>query len=114
MKAVLRECDTLARIGGDEFVLVLSDIEQDNLLQPLLQRLLVAAAEPVNIGSLLLNVSASIGVTFYPQDKADGEQLLRHADHAMYQAKQKGKNAFHFFDVESDLAERQEYENNRV
>jgi diguanylate cyclase (GGDEF)-like protein/PAS domain S-box-containing protein len=99
MKSALREGDTLARIGGDEFVAVLLDLDTTRDCEPVLKRLLLAAAEPVTIGGIPLQVSASIGVTMYPQDAADAGQLMRHADQAMYQAKQKGRNRYQLFDV---------------
>jgi len=104
MKDSLREGDTLARIGGDEFVAVLVDFEKVSDCETLLERLLQAAAEPVQVGDLLLKVSVSIGVTLYPEDGADADQLMRHADQAMYIAKQGGKNRYHMFDVSSDAA----------
>lgn len=100
MKAALREGDTLARIGGDEFVAVLADLDQQHDCNPVLERLLQAAAAPTLVGEDLLQVSASMGVTLYPQDNADAEQLMRHADQAMYQAKQSGKNRYNVFDVD--------------
>ena len=102
MKEVLRDCDTLARIGGDEFVAVLGDLDAPESCEPVLARLLLAASEPVNAGDATLRVSASIGVTFYPQDNADADQLLRHADQAMYAAKQMGRNRYHLFDIAHD------------
>ena len=104
MKNTLREGDTLARIGGDEFVVVLTDLHHTSDCHSLLTRLLQAAAEPVELDDLLLEVSASIGVTLYPQDGSDPEQLLRHADQAMYLAKQAGKNCYHLFDIAKDVA----------
>ena len=104
MKAALREGDTLARIGGDEFVAVLVDLEEPAACEPVLQRLLQAAAEPVAVGDAVLQVSASVGVTLYPQDGSDADLLMRHADQAMYQAKQAGKNRYHLFDVAHDVA----------
>ncbi len=104
MKAALREGDTLARIGGDEFVALLVDLEHNRDCEPVLQRLLKAAADPVALGDAELQVSASVGVTLYPQDGAGADQLLRHADQAMYQAKQAGKNRYHLFDVAHDVA----------
>ena len=98
MQATLRKGDTLARIGGDEFVAVLVDLGQAQDCKPLLQRLLQAAAAPAVIGDSTLQVSASIGVTLYPQDAADADLLLRHSDQAMYQAKQAGRNRYHLFD----------------
>lgn len=111
MKAALREGDTLARIGGDEFVVVLTNLKQTSDCEPLLMRLLEAAAEPVQLDEHRLEVSASIGVTLYPQDGVDAEQLLRHADQAMYLAKQAGKNCYHMFDVAQDVAVKHKREN---
>lgn len=104
MRAVLRETDTLARIGGDEFVAVLVDLVSVQEIEPVLQRLLKAASAPVEVGDLSLQVSASIGVTVYPQDNAEADLLMRHADQAMYVAKQAGKNRCHLFDVAHDVA----------
>ena len=101
---VLREGDTLARIGGDEFIVILVDLVNTNDYEMILQRLLQAATEPVSLNDQLLRVSASIGVTLYPQDGPDADQLMRHADQAMYLAKQAGKNCFHVFDVAEDVA----------
>lgn len=108
MKDALREGDTLARIGGDEFVAVLIDLGQPSDYEPVLARMLRAASLPVVVaapaGDVVLQVSASMGVTLFPQDAADADQLMRHADQAMYQAKQAGKNRYQIFDVEHDAA----------
>lgn len=110
LKAALRDGDTLARLGGDEFVAVLGDLDSAQDLEPLIQRLRMLAAEPVTLGHLALRVTASIGVTSYPADASDAEHLLRHADQAMYLAKQAGKNQHHTFDVVSDAAVRVRHE----
>jgi diguanylate cyclase (GGDEF)-like protein len=68
----------------------------------LLTRLLEAAAHPVTIGDIIISISASIGVTFYPLDDTSAEQLIRHADQAMYVAKKVGKNCHHLFDPAQD------------
>jgi len=107
MKEALREGDTLARMGGDEFVAVLGDLAQPSDCEPVLHRLLHAASAPVKLaqpGMDALQVSASIGVALFPQDDADADLLLRHADQAMYLAKQAGKNQYHVFDVQADTA----------
>ena len=104
MKEALREGDSLARIGGDEFVAVLTDLTTENDCLPILDRLLSAASEPVTIGDKVLNVSASVGFTIYPQDNVDTDQLIRHADQAMYVAKESGKNRYHMFDTAQDDA----------
>jgi diguanylate cyclase (GGDEF)-like protein/PAS domain S-box-containing protein len=111
MKEALREGDTLARLGGDEFVAVLVDIQKMADCEPILLRLLKAAADSVTIDSATLQVSTSIGVTLYPQDGVDADQLMRHADHAMYVAKQLGKNRYHIFDVHQDLKIKSHREN---
>ena len=104
LKGALREGDTLSRMGGDEFVAVLVDLEQPQDCEPVLTRLLHAAADPLQLDEHLLQVSASIGVTIYPSDGVEPDLLIRHADQAMYQAKQAGKNRFHLFDVAHDIA----------
>ena len=110
MKAVLREGDTLARIGGDEFVAALVDLEHAQDFESVLERLLRAAADPVTVDDVVLQVSASIGVTTFPQDGADADRLVRHADQAMYQAKQSGRNRYAMFDVEQNIAARTQRE----
>ncbi|MBT9507222.1 PAS domain S-box protein [Rhodoferax sp.] len=102
MKLALRDVDTLARIGGDEFVAVLADVGSIQACTHLATRVLTACAEPVRIQGNDLKVTASIGITMYPQDNAEADQLMRHADQAMYEAKQSGKNKFHIFDSAQD------------
>ena len=112
MKAALREGDTFARIGGDEFVALLLDIGSIVACQPTLNRLLAAVAQPVQIDDLVLHVTASLGVTVYPQgDGIEADQLLRQADQAMYQAKIAGKNRFHIFDPTLDISLRSYHAN---
>ena len=99
----IREGDTVARIGGDEFVAVLNDLPSYEASIPLIERLLVATAHPVQVGASELQVSGSIGVTVYPQhEEIEADQLLRQADQAMYQAKLSGKNRFSLFDFERE------------
>ena len=111
MKDTLREGDTLARIGGDEFVAVLTDLDGIENCVPMLTRLLGAASAPVQFGAVALQGSASIGVTFYPQaNEMEADQLLRQADQAMYQAKLAGKNRYHVFDSDYDSSMRVHHE----
>jgi diguanylate cyclase (GGDEF)-like protein/PAS domain S-box-containing protein len=100
LKAVLRETDTLARVSGDEFVAVITDLDDPAMLEPVILRLLAAAAEPVAMSATgkMLSTSASIGVSLYPRDGMDADQLLRRADQAMYAAKQRGKNRVNYYD----------------
>jgi diguanylate cyclase (GGDEF)-like protein/PAS domain S-box-containing protein len=109
----LRDGDTLARMGGDEFVAVVTDLHQPEDCVPILDRLLSAAADPIQIGNSTLQVSASIGVTYFPEDYADTDQLLRHADQAMYLAKQTGKNRYHVFDINQDASDKTQHENSK-
>jgi diguanylate cyclase (GGDEF)-like protein len=104
MKEALREGDTLARIGGDEFIAVMVNLEKVEDSEPALERLLKTTAEPVIVDDTVVQISLSIGVTLYPQDGVDADQLMRHADQAMYVAKQAGKNRYQLFDAAQDSA----------
>lgn len=104
LKRVLRPCDTLSRFGGDEFVAVIDKLSCPSESEAIISRMLDVISTTLAIQDKLLKVSASIGVTFYPSDNASPDQLLRHADHAMYIAKQEGKNRSHIFDIENDQA----------
>lgn len=100
MKQSLREEDTLARIGGDEFVAVLGGLNQLQDCEPVLKRLLTAASTVLQLDGQNFRISASIGVTIYPLDDAEPDQLMRHADQAMYLAKQAGKDRYQLFDIQ--------------
>jgi diguanylate cyclase (GGDEF)-like protein/PAS domain S-box-containing protein len=103
MKLSLREGDTLSRIGGDEFVAVLLNIRDIESCKLMLIRLLEAASKPVYVGKSVLQVTASLGMTYYSKnDEIDADHLLRQADQAMYQAKQSGKNRYHVFEREQE------------
>jgi len=102
----------IARIGGDEFVVVMQDIDDEPYCTPMLLRLLQTSAQPIHINEIVLQVSASIGVTYFPQaEEVNADQLLRQADQAMYQAKLSGKNRYHIFDTEHDRTLRGRHEN---
>lgn len=102
-KAMMRQGDTFARLGGDEFVAVFVDLQDMRDSVILITRLLEVASRQLVVDNLTLTVSASVGVSFYPQsEEADADQLLRQADQAMYSAKLAGKNRYHFFDAEHD------------
>jgi predicted signal transduction protein with EAL and GGDEF domain len=103
MKQALRDGDTIARLGGDEFVAVLADVEGPQGNAPMLKRLLAAVDAPVHLLGQDMLLSASVGVTFFPQTlEVDADQLMRQADQAMYLAKQAGKNCYHVYDTEHD------------
>ncbi|SNB58889.1 PAS domain S-box-containing protein/diguanylate cyclase (GGDEF) domain-containing protein [Marinobacter sp. es.042] len=95
MRSELREEDTLARLGGDEFAAIVMNVQDDPALENLLMRLLARVSEPVWVADHSVEVSASIGYTLFPQaEDLDGDQLLRQADQAMYQAKHRGRNRY--------------------
>ncbi len=103
MKSVLKADDTLARLGGDEFVAVMPGLDDVGSAVAALDALLRAVAEPIQVAGRSLQLSVSIGVTFFPQaEDVDADQLLRQADQAMYRAKLEGKSRYHFFDPRFD------------
>jgi diguanylate cyclase (GGDEF)-like protein/PAS domain S-box-containing protein len=106
--AMSRADDTVARLGGDEFVLLWNDIDAEADCLQALDRILIEVSAPTVIDGVEVSVSASIGVTLYPEDNVDADSLLRHADHAMYSAKQMGKNRYQMFDsrLERQLSSR--------
>lgn len=115
LSGALRGEDTLARLGGDEFVLLLSGLNDTDEIGLAMQRILAKVSEPYLLDGKTVQVSASIGVAVYPQDDADPDTLLRHADQAMYQAKQAGRNRYHQFDVKQDhQAQSQQHHLNRI
>ncbi len=99
LQKMLRAADTIARLGGDEFVLLWNNIGSEENCIKALERVLDTISQPMLLGDEEVSVSASIGVTIYPNDDEDADSLLRHADHAMYSAKQLGKNRFQMFDT---------------
>ncbi len=104
MQAVVRDTDTVARLGGDEFAVVLSGLSDSVSFAPLLERLLHVLAQPEVVDDQVLQVSASIGVSLYPQSEdIDADQLLRQADQAMYEAKLAGKGRYRVFDLDQHV-----------
>jgi diguanylate cyclase (GGDEF)-like protein/PAS domain S-box-containing protein len=102
LKKSIRTDDIVARWGGDEFALLLSDLKNVKECANTLERLLDALSSPHMLHGRAHVVTASIGVTLYPDDRHDADTLLRHADHAMYLAKEQGRNGYHLFDPEED------------
>jgi diguanylate cyclase (GGDEF)-like protein/PAS domain S-box-containing protein len=97
MQRCLRRNDTLARFGGDEFVILLPDLGDDPLaLTPLLDKVRLAVTEPVLVGGQAVQVSCSMGVALYPRDGSDAPTLMMNADAAMYRAKETG-NGYQFY-----------------
>ena len=96
----VRDGDTVARLGGDEFILILNDQPGQEVIYRAMQRIMSRIAEPIDIDGQELMVTCSAGISLYPQDGPDVETLLKNADAAMYQAKEKGRNNFQFYTAE--------------
>lgn len=110
IKEAIRQDDTVARLGGDEFVVLLVGMQMPEECAGSLNRLLDAIYQPIEVHGQSVRISASIGVALYPEDDHDPDTLLRHADQAMYIAKQSGKNRYHLFDPTSDQRTRSHHE----
>ncbi|MGH1462683.1 MAG: EAL domain-containing protein [Neptuniibacter sp.] len=102
LEVELRDSDTLARLGGDEFILMLTGLDSIYQAEEIIQRVLASIELPFNIQNHRLFVSGSIGATIYPHDNSDPDTLIRHADQAMYKAKESGKNQYCLFDPVED------------
>lgn len=97
LKSCIREEDTLARMGGDEFVLILSNDASIANASVILKKVIDSIDKPFHVDQLEFNVTASIGVTVYPDDGTTAAALIRNADAAMYIAKELGRNTYHFY-----------------
>jgi len=104
LKQVARAGDTLARLSGDEFGLFLTGLSNMEAIERAMTQILDLCSAPYQIVGQSFDLSASLGLTVFPFDSADAETLLRHADQAMYQAKQGGGHRYHLFDARSDQA----------
>jgi len=93
---VVRKVDTVARIGGDEFLVVLSGIRNTDIVERIAAKLIEETSQAVSIGGHDFNLGLSIGIALYPADGSDADELIRSADNAMYQAKKNGRNCFRF------------------
>ncbi len=107
IKACVRESDTVARLGGDEFTIVLSSISDKTHVEDVAQKVIGNLAEPFLLDSEVVYISASIGITLYPNDASDIDTLVKNADQAMYAAKNRGRNRFSYFTASlQDLAQK--------
>lgn len=100
LRSQVRESDTISRIGGDEFVLVVHPFDSVDQITDLATTISRALQKPISMESVELATNASIGISIYPEDGQDSETLIKNADAAMYHAKKQGRNTFHFFNQE--------------
>ncbi|MDD3327963.1 MAG: EAL domain-containing protein [Zoogloea sp.] len=100
LRDLVRHSDTVSRLGGDEFVVVLTGLEHPAQALPAARKILEALAAPFQLGEHELLITPSIGIALYPDNAGDPETLLKHAEAAMYHAKNQGRNTFQFFTPE--------------
>ena len=98
MSGIMRGMDTMARWGGDEFVIVIENLSSAGEAASVAEKLIEAVGIPIHLGSNLLRIGLSIGISLYPQDGADVTTLVKNADMALFEAKGRGRNTLHFFD----------------
>jgi diguanylate cyclase (GGDEF)-like protein/PAS domain S-box-containing protein len=97
LAACVRETDTVARLGGDEFIVVMGELEKTHGVERVADDILRRFTQPFQLGEEISYISASIGITFYPQDASNIDEMLKNADHAMYAAKNRGRNRYQYF-----------------
>ena len=96
----IREADTLARLGGDEFTVILQNLKDETSASTVAQKIIDAMKEPIQLKSHQLYISTSIGISLYPNDSSDENNLLKYADTAMYKAKDEGRNNYQFYSAD--------------
>jgi diguanylate cyclase (GGDEF)-like protein len=108
LRGCLRDSDVVARLGGDEFVVIVNDVVESHRVAKVAQHVVATIGKPLLLSGLECGVTASVGIALFPEDGEDEETLTKHADIAMYTAKQAGKNDFRFFssEIKSQSAER--------
>ena len=113
LRSVLREGDTVGRVGGDEFVLILNDQSNEEVIFRAMQRITTEISRPMEIDGKELYLTCSAGISLYPQDGPDADTLLKNADAAMYRAKEHGRSNFQFYTSEMNerVTERLQLEN---
>ncbi|MEN8178602.1 MAG: EAL domain-containing protein [Pseudomonadota bacterium] len=112
LQDTVRDCDTVGRLGGDEFILLLTGLRKASDARPVVENLLGRFRNTFQIGDRELLLTASIGIAIYPDDGEGAAELLRNADTAMYQSKEQGRNTFHYFSeaMNKDVSRRLELE----
>ncbi len=107
LRSCVRDCDTVARLGGDEFTVVIEDIIEDHDASAVAQKILDTLSQPFNLYGHEVFISVSVGVTLYPSDDENADNLLRNADSAMYRAKENGRNNFQFYVADMNVKARE-------
>ncbi|MBT9613854.1 MAG: EAL domain-containing protein [Burkholderiales bacterium] len=107
LRSCVRDCDTVARLGGDEFTVVVEDIIEDHDAASVAQKILDTLSQPFNLYGHEVFISVSVGVTLYPSDDENADNLLRNADSAMYRAKENGRNNFQFYVADMNVKARE-------
>ncbi|MCW8931875.1 MAG: EAL domain-containing protein [Gammaproteobacteria bacterium] len=102
LQRLIRSTDMVGRLGGDEFAIILSDLNNFDEVEQMTSRINSLVASSIMVDGKKYKLTTSLGITLFPFDDSDAEMLLRHADQAMYKAKDNGKNQCHLFDVEKD------------
>ena len=97
IRGCTRDVDTVARLGGDEFTVILTELSGRSHVEDIAQKIINKLAEPFHLGNEVTYISASIGITLYPNDASDIDTLMKNADQAMYAAKKQGRNRFSHF-----------------
>ena len=110
IRSIIRKSDIFGRLGGDEFLLITEEIKSPDALMHIAQKIIGVLNKPFYIGDLKHTVGASIGVSIFPQDSRDRDELLQFADMAMYRAKQKGKNRYQFYSSRMDNTIRRHFQ----
>ncbi len=98
LTALVRDADTVARFGGDEFIILMEEVTETADVECLARKVLAGLAQPLPLGDQTLTVTTSIGISIFPRDGAEAETLIKCADDAMFRAKQQGRNLFVFHD----------------
>lgn len=107
LRACVREGDTVARVGGDELVILMSEMEHTDSIHRTVQRIFNTLSRSIYVAGQELYITASIGCSIYPEDGVDRDTLLRHADTAMYRAKSLGRNSFQLYSADMNLESKQ-------